>query len=403
MKILLVHRNFPGQFRYLAPALRKAGHHVGVLTWDGNQNPQPLPHVKYRNEMGPTRDLGATFAETAKNGAAAARAAKALRDKTGEVPNVVFGIINWGETLFLRQVWPEARHLGYAEFLYAPTGLDVAFDPEMGGPDFGRDLRVTARKAHLLQAAVEADALMAPTAFQAGTFPPELRQKISVIHDGVDTGRIAPDAEARFQVPGGPLLCAGDEVLTFCNRVLEPYRGFHTFMRALPQVLEARPQAQVLVIGGEAGGYGPAPGTNVTWKQKMLAEVGDRLDVSRVHFLGRVPYDDFLSVLRVGRAHAYLTYPFVLSWSMLEAMSVGAHVVASRTPPVEEVIADGETGTLVDFFDVEGWAAALTRALAEPEAYALVRQSAREHIVRTYDLKTVCLPKLMDFVLGAGG
>ncbi len=399
MKILLVHRNFPGQFRYLAPALRNAGHNVAVLTWEKNQNPQPMPHIRYSYEMGPTRELGATYAENAMNGAAAARTAKALRDKTGEVPDVVFGIINWGETLFLREVWPEARHLGYAEFLYASSGLDTGFDPEMSRQDFGRNLRVVARKAHLLQAAVQADALLAPTAFQASTFPPEIRAKMSVIHDGVDTGRIAPDPEAAFQVPGGPLLRAGDEVLTFCNRVLEPYRGFHTLMRALPAVLEARPNAHVLMIGGESGGYGPIPAKDKTWKDVMLAEVGDRLDLSRVHFLGRVPYEQFLSVMQVGRAHAYLSYPFVLSWSMLEAMSLGAHVIGSRTPPVEEVISDGETGTLVDFFDVEGWARALTDALANPGKYTARREAARRHIVDTYDLKSVCLPKLMDFVL----
>lgn len=400
MKILLVHRNFPGQFRYLAPALKNAGHEVAVLTWEKNRNPQPMPHIRYSYEMGPTTALGGTYSENAMNGAAAAQAAKALRDRTGEVPDVVFGIINWGETLFLREVWPEARHLGYAEFLYATSGLDTGFDPEMSRPDFRRDLRVVARKAHLLQAAVQADALLAPTAFQARTFPVELREKMSVIHDGVDTQRIAPDRAATFQVPGGPLLRAGDEVLTFCNRVLEPYRGFHTFMRALPSVLEARPEAHVLMIGGDVGGYGPKPAKDTTWKDVILAEVGDRLDLDRVHFLGRVPYEHFLSVLRVGRAHAYLTYPFVLSWSMLEAMSVGAHVIGSRTAPVEEVLTDGETGTLVDFFDVERWSAVMTDALANPDAYAPRRAAARAHIIEHYDLKKVCLPKLMDFVLG---
>ena len=402
MKILLVHRNFPGQFRYLAPALRNAGHQVAVLTWEKNPNPQPLPHVKYAYEMGSTRELTATYAENCRNGAAAAQTAMRLRERTGEVPDVVFGIINWGETLFLREVWPEARHLGYAEFLYATSGLDTGFDPELSRADFSRDLRVVARKAHLIQAAVQADALLAPTRFQASTFPPEIRAKMSVIHDGVDTDRIAPDPAATFQVPGGPLLKAGDEVLTFVNRVMEPYRGFHTFMRALPDVLAARPGAHVLIVGGEGGGYGPVPAHDRSWKDVMMAEVGHRLDLSRVHFLGRVPYDDFLTVLRVGRAHAYLTYPFVLSWSMMEAMSLGAHVIGSATPPVQEVITDGVNGTLVDFFDVAAWSATLTRALAEPERYEGLRRAARAHIVAEYDLRRVCLPKLMDFVLNAG-
>jgi glycosyltransferase involved in cell wall biosynthesis len=401
VRVLLVHRNFPGQFRHLAPALRRAGHQVAALTWERNPNPQPFPRVTYAYEMGPTRDLGASYLEHARNGAAAARAAKALRDRTGEVPDVVFGIINWGETLFLREVWPEARHLGYAEFLYAAAGLDTGFDPEFRSEDFESRVRVTGRKAHLIQAAVQADALTAPTKWQASTFPTELRAKMSVIHDGVDTARLTPDASATFRVPGGPLLRAGDEVITFVNRNLEPYRGFHTFMRALPHVLAKRPEAQVVLVGGETGGYGPRH-PDGSWKEVMLRELQGRLDLTRIHFTGRIPYRELVNLLRVGRVHAYLSYPFVLSWSMLEAMSLGAYVVGSATPPVQEVIEDGVTGRLVDFFDIDGWAEALIEALANPQAQAPIRAAARHHIVERYDLTTVCLPRLMEFVETAG-
>jgi glycosyltransferase involved in cell wall biosynthesis len=398
MRVLLVHRNFPGQFRHLAPALRDAGHEVAVLTWKENPNPQPFPHAKYAHEAGPTRELGATYVEAARTGAAAARTASAIRAKQGYVPDVVFGVINWGETLFLREVWPEARHLGYAEFLYATRGLDTGFDPEFSRGDLASRVRIIARKAHLLQGALDADALVAPTEWQAASFPPEIRRKMSVVHDGVDTDRLTPDPSASYQVPGGPFLRAGDEVITFVNRNLEPYRGFHTFMRALPSVLAARPGAQVVLVGGETGGYGPRPGGDRTWKEVMMAELGDRLDLSRLHFVGRVPYADLLSILRVGRVHAYLSYPFVLSWSMLEAMSLGAYVVGSATPPVEEVIEDGRTGRLVDFFDVAGWADALIAALSDPERQAPIRAAARRHVVESYDLRRVCLPRLIRFV-----
>ena len=401
MRVLLVHRNFPGQFRHLAPALRRAGHQVAALTWERNPNPQPLPHVTYAHDIGPTRELGATFVENARNGAAAAQAAQALRARSGEVPDVVFGIINWGETLFLREVWPEARHLGYAEFLYAARGLDTDFDPEFRREDFAARMRVTARRAHLIQAAVQADALMAPTAWQASTFPPEIRAKMRVIHDGVDTDRLAPDPAATFQVPGGPLLKVGDEVITFVNRNLEPYRGFHTFLRALPKVLAARPEAQVVLVGGETGGYGPRPAEG-SWKAVLLRELEGQLDLSRLHFTGRLPYPDLVNLLRVGRVHAYLSYPFVLSWSMLEAMSLGACVIGSDTPPVREVIEDGVTGRLVDFFDADAWSEALTAALADPEGHAPLRAAARAHIVERYDLARVCLPRLMEFVETAG-
>ncbi len=401
MRILLVHRNFPGQFRYLAPALVKAGHQVGVLTWEGNTNPQPLPTARYRHEMIRAEGLGGTYAQYADLGATVARAAEQLRQR-GNTPDVVFGTISWGETLFLREVWPEARHLGYAEFLYGPRGRDTDFDPEFSRTDLNTRLRTLARRAHLMMAAMDADGLLSPTHWQASTFPAELQSKISVIHDGVDTARIAPDPGASYQVPGGPLLKAGDEVLTFVNRNLEPYRGYHVLMRALPKVLEARPEAQVVLVGGDGTGYGSTPGEGQSWRQVFLDEVKARLDTSRVHFVGRVPYADFLKILQVGRAHAYLTYPFVLSWSMLEAMSLGACVVGSRTPPVEEALEDGVTGHLVDFFDIDGWSEKLIEVLSDPEAQKPVRAAARQHVIDTYDLTTVCLPRLMNFVETAG-
>lgn len=194
----------------------------------------------------------------------------------------------------------------------------------------------------------------------------------------------------------------GDEVLTFVNRDHEPHRGFHIFMRALPKVLEARPQARIVIVGGDEQSYSPRPGANKTWRQVMLAEVGDRLDLSRVHFVGKIPYATFIDLMRVSRVHAYLTYPFVLSWSMVEAMAAGAVVVASRTAPVAEMITHGETGLLVDFFDVAAWSATLIDALANPAKHAHLGVAARAHVVANYDLLSVCLPRLMAHVEGFG-
>lgn len=397
MKILLVHRNFPGQFRYLAPALIRKGHKVGVLTWADNPNPQTLPHVKYQHKMRATRGLTGTFESCAELGAAAAATAERMRNR-GEIPDVVFGSIGWGETLFLKEVWPEARHLGYAEFCYHTKGYDVGFDPEYSRSGLNANMRTLARRAHIIQAAIDADALLCPTQFQASSFPPDLRPKISVIHDGVDTAHISPNPAARYQVPNGPLLTSGDEVLTFVNRNLEPYRGYHTFMRALPKLLAARPQLQVVIVGSDQVGYGPSPGNGRSWREVILDEVKDKLDLSRIHFVGRIPYEQLLDLLRVGRAHAYLTYPFVLSWSMLEAMALGCLVVGSATPPVQEVIKDGENGYLVDFFDHDAWADKLIEVMSDPTSQEPIRAAARQHIIDSYDLKSVCLPKLIEFV-----
>ena len=404
MKVLFVHQNFPGQFPHLAPALAARGHDVLALTAEHNTRPSPVRVVKYRAPDPVTLSSGLTrvYADSAERGLRVARAARAMRDRHGYAPDVILGHPGWGETLFLRDVWPGARLLVYAELMYRAAGLDTDFDPEFARPDLDRRVLTTARSAHLLQAMVQADAALAPTEFQAATFPPELRAKITVCHDGIDTDTVRPDPQARFALPNGPVLRAGDEVISFVSRSLEPYRGYHSFLRALPAVLAARPGAQVVIVGAEGQSYGPAPKDGISWKDRFLAEVRDGLDLSRVHFTGRLPYADYLALLQVTRVHAYLTYPFVLSWSLMEAMAAGALVIGSDTPPVREVMRDGENGRLVDFFDIPGWSAALVAALADPDRFAPLRRAARATITARYDLKRHCLPRLIDFVERAG-
>ena len=406
MKILFVHQNFPGQFLHLAPAMKARGHDCLALTDAVNQRPSPIPALRYRHEAAPldpaaTR-LGRNFTQMSDRGVTVARAAMQLRERQGYVPDVVFGHSGWGETLFLKEVWPEAKLIVYAEFYYRGVGRDVGFDPEFSRPGFDPVMIAQGRAAHLGQSLLHADAGLSPTRWQASTYPEPLRHMIKVIFDGVDTARVAPDPAASLTLPGGQILRAGDEILTFVNRNLEPYRGYHIFMRALPEVMAARPEAQVVIVGGDDVSYGaPAP-NGQKWKDIFLNEVRDRLDLSRVHFLGKVPYPDFVSLLQVSRAHAYLTYPFVLSWSMLEAMAAGCLVVGSRTPPVEELIRDGQNGLLVDFFDVKAWSARLIEALAEPEKFARLRAQARRDIQAGYDLQSVCLPQMVEFVEAVG-
>ncbi len=402
MKILFVHQNFPGQFLHLAPALQRRGHDCRALTDAGNRRASAIPVLRYRHDAPPvdpaaTR-LGRNYTTMSDRGVTVARAAAQLRDRQGYIPDVIFGHSGWGETLFLKEVWPEAKLLIYAEFYYRGVGRDIGFDPEFGAPSLDGLMIAQGRAAHLGQALLHADAGVAPTEWQAGTFPPALRRMIEVIHDGVDTDAVRPDPAATVTLPGGRVLTAADEVITFVNRNLEPYRGYHSFLRALPAVLAARPRAQVVIVGGDGVSYGAAPKGGESWKQVFLAEVSDRIDPGRLHFPGRVPYASFLALMQISRAHAYLTYPFVLSWSMLEAMSAGALVIGSRTAPVEEVIVDGRNGRLVDFFDIPGWSAALIEALAMPERFAALRTAARETVVARYDLHRHCLPRMVDFV-----
>lgn len=404
MKILFVHQNFPGQFLHLAPALAARGHHVWALTDEGNTRaaPEGVRMMRYRSP-GPRPDpaatrLGATYVRMTDRALRAARAARQWRANHGFVPDLIFGHVGWGETLFLRDIWPDSRLAVYAELYYAAQGLDVGFDPEFGATTDERAFSVTARQGHQALAMAQADAALTPTRFQAGTFPACFRDRITVIHDGIDTDLVRPDPTAQLTLPSGAVLRAGDEVISFVNRNLEPYRGYHAFIRALPAVLAARPQARVVIVGGDGVSYGPSPPEGTSWKAHFLAEVRDRLDLGRVHFVGRIPYAEFVALMQVTRVHCYLTVPFVLSWSLIEAMSAGAAIVASATPPVAEVITDGVEGRLVDFFDRPGLEAALTDALARPGAWTPLRAAARARARRDYDLRRICLPRLIAYV-----
>lgn len=408
MKILFVHQNYPGQFLHLAPALAARGHDCKAITDAVNTRTSPIQTLRYKHEapeVDPARTrLGRNFTTMSDRGVTVARACLRLRRDTGYVPDVVFGHSGWGENLFLKEVWPEARHLTYAEFYYSGRGLDVGFDPEFDGKSdpFDGIMIAQGRAAHLGMALTHSDAGLSPTHWQADTYPPALRRMISVIHDGVDSAVMAPDPAAEVTLPDGTTFRAGDEVITFVNRNLEPYRGYHIFLRSLPEVLRARPNAHVVLVGGDDVSYGrPAP-KGTTWKQTFLDELQGQLDLSRLHFPGRVPYDTFRKLIQIGRVHAYLTYPFVLSWSMIESMSAGALVIGSATGPVTEVIEDGVNGRLVDFFDVKGWSAALIEALAEPQRFTQMRTAARETVLQRYDLKTRCLPRMIDFVEDRG-
>lgn len=401
MKLLFVHQNFPGQFLHLAPEMQRLGHDVRALTDATNTRPSPVPVLRYSHrpqEVDPraTR-LGRNFTLMSDRGVSVARHARRMRAE-GYVPDVIYGHSGWGETLFLKEVWPEAKLLVFAEFYYRGVAADVSFDPEVQAQGFDQVMIAQSRAAHLAQALIHADAGVSPTEWQASTHPSILRRQIEVIFDGVDCDRLAPNPAARFALPDGRVLAPGDEVLTFVNRNLEPYRGYHIFMRALPEVLARRPDAQVVIVGEDGVSYGGAPKQGGSWKDLILSEVKDRLDLNRVHFTGKLPHDRLIDLIHVSRVHAYLTYPFVLSWSMVETMAAGTLVVGSNTAPVAEVIRDGVTGKLVDFFDVKGWSDALTDALARPEAYLAMREGARLMVRDRYDLRRVCLPKQVELL-----
>lgn len=294
-------------------------------------------------------------------------------------------------------MWPTTPLLGYFEFFYHAHGVDADFDPEFpSGPHDA--MRIRTRNAINLLGLEAADWGQTPTRWQRDQYPTCFHNKISVIHEGIDTDRVRPDPQARIWLSDGRSFSREDEVITYSARNLEPYRGFHIFMRALPKILRARPRAHVLIIGGDGVSYGRRPTKAANWRQQLLAELGGSLDLRRVHFLGHAHYSQYLAVLQISSVHLYFTYPFVLSWSLLEAMAAGCLIVGSRTRPLEEVIEHGANGYLADFFDIDGLAETVSTVLASRHRHAHIRSAARATVVEHYDLSRVCLPAHLELL-----
>jgi len=414
MKLLFLHQNFPGQFKHLAPALAAQGHEVVALTlqkvpettWQGVR---VIPYAVARGTSPTVHPWVADFETKVIRAEAAFRAMLALKAQ-GFAPDAVIAHPGWGESLFVKEVWPSTKLAIYAEFFYHPHGADVGFDPEFPSTDpQGEACRLRLKNLnHLLHFDV-ADAAISPTHWQASTFPEPFRAKITVVHDGIDTDAIAPNPSVSLtlttQAGEEVSLTRGSEVITFVNRNLEPYRGYHIFMRALPEILKRRPNARVLIVGGNEVSYGARPDPqrygNRPWRQIFIDEVRPRIpdaDWARVHFLGNVPYQHFIPLLQLSTVHVYLTYPFVLSWSLLEAMSAGCAIVASDTAPLREAITHDETGRLVHFFDVAGLASEICALLDDPAARQRLGANARAFAQAHYDLKRVCLPRQLEWV-----
>jgi glycosyltransferase involved in cell wall biosynthesis len=335
-----------------------------------------------------------------RRGQAVVRACLELR-KRGFAPDIVYAHPGWGEALFLRDVYPDARITLYCEFYYRAKGADVGFDPEF--PATLDDLfRVRIKNTASLLSLEAADNGISPTQWQRDAFPSLFRDRITVVHEGVDTDLVRPHPRAEVVLAGKSVtLTARDEVVTYIARNLEPYRGIHVFMRALPEIQRRRPRAHVLIIGADGVSYGNPLPKGQSYREKYLDEVGSRLDMSRIHFLRQVPYATLLRIYQISSAHVYLTYPFVLSWSLLEAMAAGCAVIASRTPPVEEVVTDGENGFLTGFFSPAEIAARVDEVLGRPEESRPVRERARRTVVERFDLRRVCLPRHLE-LLGIG-
>lgn len=389
MRWLFIHRDLPGQFRHVMLHLAALGHDVVGIGRDPHLRLPGVQIWSYSPNRGGSKahPFVQEFDLAVHNGMAVADICQRLKDG-GYCPHIAVGHNGWGEIFFVKDVWPGTPLLGYFEFFYRPSGSDADFDPEFPAePDQPKQLKI--RNAVNLVGLDAADWGITPTRWQRDQYPGRYWNRLSVAHEGIDTDIVRPDSGARLILPGIGA-AAGAPLITFSARSLEPYRGFHQVMRAVPRILRDLPEARVLMVGGDGVSYGNPPVGGGTWRQRMRQELDGRIDWSRVHFLGNLPYRDYLNVLQVSAAHVYLTYPFILSWGLLEAMAAGCALIASRTPPVEEVVVDGVNGHLVDFFDPEALAERVVRTVRAGDGR--IRANARETIQRRFDLKRVCLP-----------
>ncbi len=387
MRYLFVHQNFPGQYQNLAAQLaRDEANQVVAISKRQQDLIKGVRHLKYELSAGAREttmeDLRRLEEHLHYGRGAAAKAIELKRE--GFKPDIICVHPGWGEALYLKDVWPDVPQLHYCEYYFhARKGVNAA---RANQPLSLRSaFRTRIRNVLGLLSLETADWGITPTNWQFRQFPVEFKSKLSILHEGINLGNCKPNPAAEFEVPDGRKLSRRDEVVTYVSRNLEPARGFPEFIRVAEILCRERPNCEFVIGGGDEVSYSPALPDGETYREKLLAE--SELDLSRVHFMGKVPYLKYLTLLQISSAHVYLTTPFVLSWSCLEAMAIGCLLVASATAPVEEVIVDGENGLLVEFSDVREIADKVNEVLDDPEKYQHLRQAARRSIGERYRLK----------------
>lgn len=394
MKILFLHRSYPSQFKIPAIALScDPRNTVMFITNDKVTELQGITKYVYdlpKETLSGHPYLG-FFEKDILHGKAAANVAMKLKQQ-GIIPDIIIGH-SWGTSLFIKDVFPDVPFICYFEWFNKTKNSVIDFDGSE--PSLQEKEILKLNNSRVLIDLNSCDAGFTPTHWQKSQFPKEFQDKLSVIHDGIDTQLCKPDNEAVFFIEGKNIkLTAQDEVVTYATRGLEPMRGFPQFMEAVDKLLKSRPNAHFVIAGHDVAAYGKTLEEG-TYKELMLKKFD--IDLSRVHFVDHLPYKEYLNLLQVSSVHVYLTYPFFLSWSFLEAMSVGCCIVGSKTPPVEEVMEDGYNGLLTDFFNVDELVEKIEFALQNKDKMQVVRNNARQTIIDKYSME-VCLPQQIKFI-----
>ena len=389
MKYLFIHQNFPGQFVHLLRHLvAQQQHELLFITENTANHMAGVRKVVHGLAQKPSEEAffdAREFELAMIRATTVAEAGRKLR-ALGFVPDIVIGHHGWGEMLNLGDVWPGAPLLGYHEYYYNEEGFDVGFDPEFPQPRDGFG-RVRAKNAVNLLALTNPGHGFTPTHFQHSTYPAWARPNIEVLAEGVNLEICKPDPALRTRVCtlAGYKIKPSEKLVTFVVRDLEPYRGFHVFMRALPRLLAARPDVRVMLVGGDQVSYG-ARIDRGTWRERMTDEIAPRSDMSRVHFAGRVTYETYVKILQRSDAHVYLTYPFVASWSLREAMAAGCALVVSDTAPVREFVTHRKTGLMVPFLQPDAIADGVLALLEDGALAGRLRRAARAWAKKNLDM-----------------
>ena len=390
MKLLLVHQNFPGQFRDLGPALCDRGHELKAIGSSQRVTDPRIEVLRYECKLGERSGVHPHSLEVDEwicRSEKVANLAMGLKNK-GWAPDVMLVHPGWGESLLLRQVFPSTPLVIWPELWLRPEhlGIDPA-DVNVGQMQY---LRI---KDWLIDGAM-ADASLAvlPTRYQANTFPQRWQNKIAVVHEGVPEAMLQLPRLQKLTIKDGCTLGPEVQVVTFISRNLEPMRGFPTFMRALPNLLANHPTVQVVIVGGDEVSYSGAPGDGRSWRDHLLEELGDQIDHERVHLFGRMPHDQLQKLYRRSDLHVYLSKAFVLSWSLLELMACGTPVLAEANSMMEELIKPGVNGALWHG-EPESLAKAIVTLLQTPDELKRWGAQAQLELQPTY-LQKHCVDQL---------
>lgn len=403
MKILLVHQNFPGQFRQLAPYLSSLGHEVVAVA--GHDRPIGCNFRVLRYQSPPKIEVQLPYFTLLANEAfiRAEKVARLCYQLSSENwhPDCVCAHSGWGESLAIKEVWPDVPHVLWPELWLRPEHGGWGFDPQKGTPGLDQRLEHTGRNTLTSAALAQSSAWILPTRHQANSLPDCFQDsRLHVVHEGIDTQLARPNPDVQFVVRG-VAISRQVPTITFVNRNLERLRGFDVFMESLPIIMTHNPSVRVLIVGDNESGYGGAHPTGQPIKEVMLKKLEGKIDLNMIHFLGRIPHPSLIALLQASWVHVYLTYPFVLGWSLLEAMACGCSIVASRGMPVEEVIRHEAEGLLVSINDPTEIAENVLRLLYDESLRHRLSRNARAEACR-WD-QSLTLPQQLQVIKSVVG